>query len=121
VESCEIFGNTYSGVAIKQESNPTVRNCKIHSGKQGGLFVYEEGRGTIEGCRIYSHANAGVEIKQGGDPVILNCHINRNGYEGVWVHEEGRGTLEGCDLTGNTRGPWDVAPGCRVRRRGNRE
>jgi hypothetical protein len=27
----------------------------------------------------------------------------------------------GCELAGNAGGPWDVGPGCRVRRRDNRD
>ena len=68
-----------------------------------------------------THAHAGVLVRTGGDPVVRGCRINRNGAEAVRVREQGAGTFEDCDVTGNGKGAWDLSPGCRVQRRGNKE
>lgn len=87
-----------------------------------GVLVYKQGKGTIEGCDIFANENAGVQISEDGDPTVRNCKIrdSKKGC-GVWAFANGRGTIEGCDLTGNAEGAWDVASGCEVTRRGNRE
>nr|WP_233258733.1 right-handed parallel beta-helix repeat-containing protein [[Phormidium] sp. ETS-05] len=60
-------------------------------------------------------------IKEGGNPTIGRCKINHNGYEAVRVHNKGGGTVENCDLTGNSRGAWDIDASSRVQRSGNKE
>jgi len=64
---------------------------------------------------------AGVEIKTQGNPLFRRCRINRNGYEGVWAYEKAGGTFEYCDLTGNTKGAWDISADATLKRVGNRE
>lgn len=101
VEDCDIFGNTYAGVEIKQGSNPVIRQCQIHDGKGGGIFVYENGQGTVEDCDIFGNAYAGVEIKQGSSPVIRRCKIHSGKTSGIFVHENSQGMVEDCDIFGN--------------------
>jgi parallel beta-helix repeat protein len=64
-----------------------------------------------------------VHIRTGGSPTLRRNRINRNDYEAVWVYEGGRGMIEDNDLTGNKRGPWDIAEDSKanVQRSGNRE
>lgn len=40
-------------------ADPTVRRNRIHDGKQAGIFVYENGRGTFEDNDVF--ANGGAE------------------------------------------------------------
>jgi F-box protein 11 len=100
-----------------------LRGCSVHDSAQSGIFVYEQGRGTIEDNDTFGNASAGISVKEGGDPVVRGNRVNRNGYEGVWVYEGGGGTYEYNDLTGNQRGAWDVADDClaRVSRKNNKE
>ena len=108
-------------MAIRQGGNPVIRRCQIHDGKSSGISVWENGQGTAEDCNIFGNASAGVSISEGGNPVIRGCKINRNGYGAVWVSKNGAGTVENCDLTDNARGPWNIEPGCEVRRSENIE
>jgi F-box protein 11 len=64
-----------------------------------------------------------VEIKTGGNPTLRANRISGNGYEAVWVYDGGRGVVEDNDLTGNARGAWDIAEGCKdkVTRARNKE
>ncbi len=48
IENCDIFGNAYSGIQIREGGNPVVRHCQIHDSKQGGVLVYKNGIGQIE-------------------------------------------------------------------------
>jgi hypothetical protein len=144
VECCEIFGHAFAGVEIKGGADLLVRRCRVHTGAQSGVYVHAGGRGTLEDCDVYANALAGVETCRGGDPLVRRCMvrdgmqagllvqgggrgtfedclITRNARHGVRVHEGGQALVEGCELAGNSGGPWDVAPGCRVRRRDNRD
>src|SRR5207248_534001 len=85
-----------------KDSDPTIRNCKIHDSKDTGVFVYERGRGVIEDCDLYGNRLSGVNIRQGSDPTVRNCKIHGSKEGGgVNSYEQGKGTIEGCDLFAN--------------------
>ena len=45
LEENEIFDNAMAGVWIKTESNPVLRRNKIHDGREGGVCVFNHGKG----------------------------------------------------------------------------
>lgn len=45
IEDNEIFDNAMAGVWIKTDSNPTLRRNKIHDGRDGGICIFNGGRG----------------------------------------------------------------------------
>ena len=85
--------------------------------KEAGVFVYEQGQGTIERCVISGNGLSGVDIRTGGNPVVRDCKVR--GTWGITVRPDGLGTISGCDLTGATT-PWSVEGGAKVTRTGNR-
>lgn len=119
-ENCDIFSNAGSGAAIWNGGDPILQRCQIHHGQEV-VSVYGLGHGAILECGIYGNAKSGVAIWNGGEPAITRCQIAHNGHVGVWVYDGGAGHIEGCNLTGNTRGPWEIAAGCSVQRSNNKE
>ena len=119
----DIFANALSGVEIREGGNPTLRRNRIHDGKQTGVFVHENGQGTLEENEILANAHCGVAISEGGNPVLRRNRISENGFEAIWVYEGGGGVFEDNDLRGNTKGAWDIAEDCetKVNREGNQE
>lgn len=47
IEDNEIFDNAMAGVWIKTDSNPTLRRNKIHDGRDGGICIFNGGRGRV--------------------------------------------------------------------------
>ena len=47
LEENEIFDNAMAGVWIKTESNPVLRRNKIHHGREGGVCVFNCGKGKF--------------------------------------------------------------------------
>src|SRR5439155_17230254 len=45
LESCDITSQSLACVAIHGGADPRLRRNRIHDGKQGGVFVYENGQG----------------------------------------------------------------------------
>ncbi len=41
---------------IKARGDPVLRRNRIHDGKQSGVLVYEQGRGTLEDNDIFGNA-----------------------------------------------------------------
>lgn len=50
IEDNEIFDNAMAGVWIKTDSNPTLRRNKIHDGRDGGICIFNGGRGNETYC-----------------------------------------------------------------------
>lgn len=48
IEDNEIFDNAMAGVWIKTDSNPTLRRNKIHDGRDGGICIFNGGRGSSQ-------------------------------------------------------------------------
>jgi parallel beta-helix repeat protein len=121
IEDCAIFSNAGEGIKIIQSGNPMIRRCQVYDSDENGINSQFNGLGVIEECLIFENAKAGVITAEGGNPTIRRCKINRNGYEAVWATKGGGGSIENCDLTGNTRGVFDIQPGCDVCCNGNIE
>jgi len=109
VEGCDITSQSRTCVVIHGGADPRLRRNRIHDGKAAGVYVYEDGQGTLEDNEIFSNAHAGVTIKEGGNPTLRRNRISRNGYEAIWVFDGGQGLFEDNDLRGNTRGAWDIS------------
>jgi F-box protein 11 len=112
LEGCDISSQSLSCVAIRNGADPRLRRNQIHDGKRAGVYVSDNGLGTLEDNDITANTVTGVLIQTGGNPTLRRNRVNRNGYRGAWIHEGGRGVLEDNDLTGNRRGAWDIADDC---------
>ena len=44
-------------------SSPTLRHNRIHSGKQVGVYFYDNGHGLLEDNDIFNHLYSGVQIR----------------------------------------------------------
>ena len=49
-------------------SEPILRYNRIHSGKQVGIYFYDNGGGVVEECHIFNHAYSGIH-----QPQSLTC------------------------------------------------
>lgn len=47
LEQNEIFDNAMAGVWIKTDSNPTLKRNKIFDGRDGGICIFNGGKGTF--------------------------------------------------------------------------
>jgi parallel beta-helix repeat protein len=101
LEGCDISSQSLSCVVIRNGADPRLRRNRIHDGKQGGVFVYDEGLGTLEDNDITSNALAGVAIRTGGNPTLRRNRIRDGKSGGVFVYDEGLGSLEDNDITSN--------------------
>ena len=105
IEECDISGKQDDCIAIHgAQSVPIVKNNQIHSAKNYGIYVYENGKGTIENSNIFKNRIHGIEIKTGGAPIVRNNQIYENKYSGIYVNENGKGTIEKNDIFKNDIG-----------------
>jgi parallel beta-helix repeat protein len=120
VEGCDITSQSLACVAIHGGADPRLRRNHIHEGKQGGVFVYENGQGTLEDNDIFGNATAGVSIMRGGNPTLRRNRIHEGKQGGVFVYENGQGTLEDNDIFGNAYTGVEIKTGGNTMLRRNR-
>jgi parallel beta-helix repeat protein len=102
LEDCDITSQSLSCIAIHNGADPRLRRNRIHDGKMGGVYVYENGLGTLEDNDIFGNAYSGVDIQSGGNPTLRRNRIHDGKSSGVLVYENGLGMLEDNDIFGNT-------------------
>ena len=93
LEGCDITSQSLACIAIRNGADPRLRRNTIHDGKAGGVFVFDEGLGTLEDNDITANNNAGVEIAAGGNPTLRRNTIHDGKTSGVFVYDQGLGTL----------------------------
>jgi len=104
LEYCDITCDSLSCIQINnKDTQAIIRHCKIHDGKDVGIFILDQATAQIEDCEIVGNDYAGIEVKTGGNPTIRHCKITNNSYT-IYSYENGRGTVENCDLRGNRNG-----------------
>ena len=80
-----IHCNTYAGVWVTDESEPTLKDNEICDGQQGGVYFIGNGRGLLEGNNIHGNALAGIQIRSGSNPIIRNNQIHHGQHGGLYV------------------------------------
>ena len=109
LEGCDIASQSLACVAIHSGADPRLRRNRIHDGKAGGVFVYENGQGVLEDNEIFENAFAGVEIKEGGNPTLRRNRIHDGKAGGVFVWDDGQGVLEDNEIFGNAYSGVEIA------------
>ena len=101
LEDCDITSKSWACVAIHGAADPRLRRNRIHDGKKGGVFVYDNSQGNLEGNDIFGNALSGLEIRTGANPTVRGNRIHDGKEGGVMVHDNGQGALEDNDIFGN--------------------
>ena len=101
LEDCDISSQSLACVAVHNFADPVVRRNRIHDGKQGGIYVYENGRGTFEENEVVGNALSGVEVREESDPIVRRNRIQDGKQGGIYVYKDGRGTFEENEVFGN--------------------
>lgn len=101
LEDCDISSQSHACVAIHDSANPIVRRNRIHDGKSGGVYVYDQGQGLLEDNDIFANAFSGVSIKTGAAPTLRHNRIHDGKESGVYIYDQGQGLLEDNDIFAN--------------------
>ena len=120
LEGCDITSHSLACVAIRNGADPRLRRNHIHDGKDAGVWVCDDGLGTLEDNDITANTLTGVAISAGGNPTLRRNRIHDGKSGGVYVYDDGLGTLEDNDITANTRAGVTIRTGGNPTLRRNR-
>jgi parallel beta-helix repeat protein len=120
LDGCDITSQSLACVAIHNGADPRLRRNRIRDGGEAGVFVYDNGQGTLEDNDIFGNARAGVEIRTGGNPALRRNRIRDGKASGVFINENGHGTLEDNDIFSNVLSGVQIKEGSNPTLRRNR-
>jgi F-box protein 11 len=110
LDGCDISSQGLACVAIRGGADPRLRRNVIHRGTQAGVFVADDGLGTLEDNDIFGNGWAGVIINSGANPTLRRNTIH-DGMQGGVVVGNGLGTLEDNDIFGNAFSGVEITDG----------
>jgi Right handed beta helix region len=112
LEDCDITSNSLSCIGIHNDlTDPVIRRCRIHTGADSGVYVFDAARGTVEDCRIDNNSNVGVAITAGATLVVKRCAIHGGKDAGVVAWKGGGGSVEECEIFGNAKAGVGISEG----------
>ena len=100
-----------AGVWIKTDSNPTMRRNKIYDGRDGGVCIFNGGRGMLEDNDIFRNSQAGVLISTQSHPILKRNRIFDGMAAGIEITNNATATLEGNLIFNNRFGGLCLASG----------
>jgi F-box protein 11 len=112
LENCDITSDSLACIAIYgAATDPVIRRCRIHDGKAGGVFLYNNCQATLEDCDIFGNGLSAIEIKDGSTPTIQRCRVHDGKQGGIYFQEGGQGQVIDCDIYANTLAGLEIQTG----------
>jgi Right handed beta helix region len=112
LEDCDITSNSLSCIGIHNDlTDPVIRRCRIHTGADSGVYVFDAARGTVEDCDIDNNTNVGVAITGRATLIVKRCAIHGGRDAGVVAWKGGSGSVEECEIYGNAKAGVGISEG----------
>ncbi|MFZ7090584.1 right-handed parallel beta-helix repeat-containing protein [Primorskyibacter sp. 2E233] len=101
IEDNDISSNGFSAVVLRSNVDAQVRRNEIHDSKEGGVFIFDHGKGTVEENIFYGNTFAAVEIRDAGEALVRKNTMRDGLGQGVFINDGGKGRIEDNTIYGN--------------------
>jgi len=99
------YAEIYGGAILCRQSSPLIENCEIVENDDGGIAVIEDSHPTIRYCLMHFNAaknGGGLEVEAGCHPFVFDCDIVDNEAPfAAGVMLRGSATLDHCRILRN--------------------
>jgi SpoVK/Ycf46/Vps4 family AAA+-type ATPase len=110
VEHTEVFNADLCGIAIRNGSRVTVRDCRVQRAGEHGIWVAEGSTPLIERCEIEDSKAASVLAQGRADATVRDSRLRTSGQSSLVVRDNASATVEDCLVTGSgADGVWVTA------------
>ncbi|MFW2541905.1 right-handed parallel beta-helix repeat-containing protein [Primorskyibacter sp. 2E107] len=93
IEDNDIASKGLAAVALRNNVGAQVRRNEIHDSAEGGLFIFEGGKGTVEDNVFYGNTFAAIELRDRGEALVRGNTIRDGLGQGIFVNEGGTGEI----------------------------
>ncbi|MFB9831156.1 right-handed parallel beta-helix repeat-containing protein [Actinoallomurus acaciae] len=110
VEHTEVFNADLCGIAIRNGSRVTVRDCRVQRAGEHGIWVSEGSTPLIERCEIEDSTAASILAQGRAKATIRDSRLRTSGQSSLVVRDNASATAEDCLVTGSgADGVWVTA------------
>ncbi|MCO6008139.1 AAA family ATPase [Actinoallomurus purpureus] len=110
VEHTEVFNADLCGIAIRNGSRVTVRDCRVQRAGEHGIWVAEGSTPLIEHCEIEDSKAASILAQGRAKATIRDSRLRTSGQSSLVVRDNASATAEDCLVTGSgADGVWVTA------------
>ncbi|WP_329249353.1 AAA family ATPase [Actinoallomurus sp. NBC_01490] len=110
VEHTEVFNADLCGMAIRNGSRVTVRDCCVQRAGEHGIWVAEGSTPLIERCEIEDSKAASILAQGRAKATIRDSRLRASGQSSLVVRDNASATAEDCLVTGSgADGVWVTA------------
>lgn len=121
IDRCDLSSAIGSVIYISgADAMPEFKNCEIHDGKTGGIFIDQHGKAVFTSCSIVRNIGPGIEVYDGGNSHLYTCVIRDNRGFGVLLKHHSSIIFTDTLLHDNGRGSWHIDETSQIVRTGNR-
>ncbi|WP_460343020.1 AAA family ATPase [Actinoallomurus acanthiterrae] len=118
VEHTEVFNADLCGIAIRNASRVTVRDCRVQRAGEHGIWVAEGSTPLIERCEIEGSKSASILAQGHAKATVRDSRLRASGQCSLVVRDNASATAEECLVTGSgAEGVWVTAKGTLTARR----
>lgn len=71
-----------------------MRANRIFENQEAGVYVYQDGRGTLEENEIFLNQRPGMRVSNSGNPTLRNNRVDKNAIVLVSAPLKGGGRVE---------------------------
>ncbi|WP_136441538.1 right-handed parallel beta-helix repeat-containing protein [Pacificoceanicola onchidii] len=101
IEGNDISSKGLSAVVLRTNVDAMVRGNEIHDSAEGGVFIFDDGKGTVRDNVFYGNTFAGLELRDRGEALVTGNTFRDGAGQGLYVNEGGRGTISDNIIYGN--------------------
>ncbi|WP_433179224.1 AAA family ATPase [Actinoallomurus sp. CA-150999] len=118
VEHTEVFDADLCGIAIRNASRVTVRDCRVQRAGEHGIWVAEGSTPLIERCEVEGSKSASILAQGHAKATVRDSRLRASGQCSLVVRDNASATAEECLITGSgAEGVWVTANGTLTARR----
>ena len=115
VEDCAISARSGAAVLVTGAgTQPTFRDCTLHSSGQGGMLLQQHAGARLERCAIEGECRFGLRVEPRARLAASACRIQNALGVGLALLPGAHATLEDCQVSGQEAGGVEVEADARV-------
>ena len=99
----EITGAAKEAIEVQDTAAPTVKDCKVHNGKDCALWIHNKAAGTYDGCAFYECGDTAlVHVNDRAKPVFTSCTAYNGKRGGFSFYGTSEVRCDDCTSRDNT-------------------
>jgi parallel beta-helix repeat protein len=103
LEDCDISSTDGPCILVSKGSDPRIRRCRVHDGRQSGILITGTSQGTYEDNEYFGNAFHGMSVLSSAYPTVRRNRFYNNKRSGLSLSSDAAGTFEDNEMFENNQ------------------